>query len=256
MLKEHDAETSEMPADSIDGTDDVRKNPMRMVYDWTETLCSALALMLVIFMFVFRYVVVDGTSMTNTLAEGDKLLISNVFYPEPKVGDIVVIEVGTVGNKVYDKPLIKRVIATEGQTVDINPETWEIIITEPDGTSYVLDETKYAATINHPDGSDMRTAGTVGNVFDGNLSTIGMITGPQEAGKQILFDLGQEITFNQIRYYINETNLNYIRHAVFDVPAVLTQDPVPVKDIALAQTHFHVSASDAAYSASISASLL
>ena len=157
MLKEHDAETSEMPADSFDGTDDVRKNPMRTVYDWVETLCSALALMLVIFMFVFRYVVVDGTSMTNTLAEGDKLLISNVFYPEPKVGDIVVIEVGTVGNKVYDKPLIKRVIATEGQTVDINPETWEIIITEPDGTSYVLDETKYAATINHPDGSDMRT---------------------------------------------------------------------------------------------------
>ena len=47
MLKEHDAETSEMPADSIDGTDDVRKNPMRTVYDWVETLCSALALMLV-----------------------------------------------------------------------------------------------------------------------------------------------------------------------------------------------------------------
>ena len=70
---------------------------------------------------------------------------------------------------------------------------------------------------NQSTGSDMRTAGTVGNVFDGNLSTIGMITGPQEAGKQILFDLGQEITFNQIRYYINETNLNYIRHAVFEI---------------------------------------
>ncbi len=70
---------------------------------------------------------------------------------------------------------------------------------------------------NQSTGSDMRTTGTVGNVFDGDLSTIGMITGPQEAGKQILFDLGQEITFNQVRYYINETNLNYIRHAVFEV---------------------------------------
>lgn len=70
---------------------------------------------------------------------------------------------------------------------------------------------------NQSTGSDMRTAGTVNNVFDRNLTTIGMITGPQEAGKQILFDLGQEITFNQIRYYINETNLNYIRHAVFEI---------------------------------------
>lgn len=70
---------------------------------------------------------------------------------------------------------------------------------------------------NQSTGSDMRTTGTVGYVFDGDLSTIGMITGFQEVGKQILFDLGQEITFNQVRYYINETNLNYIRHAVFEV---------------------------------------
>lgn len=65
--------------------------------------------------------------------------------------------------------------------------------------------------------NDMRTAGTVENVFDGDLSTIGMINGAQEAGKHITFDLGQVIHFSTIRYYIVETQLNYLRNSVFEV---------------------------------------
>ena len=64
---------------------------------------------------------------------------------------------------------------------------------------------------------DMRTAGTVNNVFDGNLSTIGMINGPQEENKHITFDLGQVIDFTSLRYYIVETQLNYPRHVKFEV---------------------------------------
>lgn len=65
--------------------------------------------------------------------------------------------------------------------------------------------------------NDMRVAGTVGNVFDGKLSTLGMINGKQEAGKHITFDLGQVIHFNSLRYYIVETQLNYLRNAKFEV---------------------------------------
>lgn len=65
--------------------------------------------------------------------------------------------------------------------------------------------------------NDMRVSGTVGNVFDGDLSTIGMINGAQEAGKHITFDLGQVVHFSSLRYYIVETQLNYLRNSVFEV---------------------------------------
>ena len=47
--------------------------------------------------------------------------------------------------------------------------------------------------------NDMRVSGTVENVFDGDLSTIGMINGAQEEGKHITFDLGQVIHFSSLR---------------------------------------------------------
>lgn len=92
------------------------------VYDWIETFCFALALMVVLFIFVFRYVTVDGNSMMNTLHDQDKLIISNFNYT-PQTGDIVVIYI-----EGQNKPYIKRVIATEGQTVKIDFEKWEVYV--------------------------------------------------------------------------------------------------------------------------------
>lgn len=71
-----------------------------------------------VFLLLFRVIVVSGSSMYSTLWDGDYLLLlSNNFYHEPERGDIVVIS-----KKAYDNgvPIIKRVIATEGQTVDID----------------------------------------------------------------------------------------------------------------------------------------
>lgn len=64
---------------------------------------------------------------------------------------------------------------------------------------------------------DMRTAGTVANVFDGDLTTYGSIAGAQMTGKQIVFDLGQSIDFTSIRYYVKETSKDYLRYAKFEV---------------------------------------
>ena len=75
---------------------------------------------LVLFLLVFRVIVVSGDSMKMTLLDGDYLLLlSNTFYHEPEYGDIVVISKKSFDN---GAPIVKRVIATEGQTVDIDFE--------------------------------------------------------------------------------------------------------------------------------------
>ena len=73
--------------------------------------------MLVYCMF-FRMVVVDGTSMNQTFLDGDRLLlVSNALYRNPEAGDIVVFSRDSFRN---GEGVVKRVIATEGQTVDID----------------------------------------------------------------------------------------------------------------------------------------
>lgn len=99
------------------------------VCDWAETFAVALAILVAVFLFAVRHVTVDGTSMTNTLQNKDRLIIVN-GYGNYKTGDIVVVRVPG-----QEEPYIKRVIATEGQTVEIDFENW---IVKVDGVA--LDE--------------------------------------------------------------------------------------------------------------------
>ena len=72
------------------------------------------------FLVFFRIIVVSGPSMRQTLLDGDYLLlVSNLFYRDPQAGDVVV-----VSKQSYDdgKPIVKRVIATQGQIVDMDFE--------------------------------------------------------------------------------------------------------------------------------------
>jgi signal peptidase I len=88
---------------------------------------------LLVFSLLFRVVVVSGPSMNNTLYDGDwLLLLGNILYSEPKQGDIIV-----ASKESFDDgaPIIKRVIATEGQTVDINFELGVVYV-----DSVALDE--------------------------------------------------------------------------------------------------------------------
>ena len=85
---------------------------------YIHDLIHLLAIIMVVFLVMFRVIVVSGSSMYDTLVNGDYLLLlSNVFYQEPEQGDIVVISKESFDN---GKPIVKRVIATEGQTVDID----------------------------------------------------------------------------------------------------------------------------------------
>lgn len=95
------------------------------VFDWLEVLVHAIIAVIICFSFLFRVATIDGPSMMDTLHDGERVIISNLFY-EPKVGDIVVIS-RNKENSVYtmndtNTPIIKRIIATEGQSVDIDFE--------------------------------------------------------------------------------------------------------------------------------------
>ena len=94
-------------------------------------MCSVLAVVL-LFTFVIRLIGVDGHSMVPTLQDGDRLLVlSSLLYDDYAYGDIVVLR----KSEFLEEPIVKRVIATEGQTVDIDFESGSVYV---DGT--LLDE--------------------------------------------------------------------------------------------------------------------
>ena len=94
-------------------------------YDVVEMLASVAAVVMLVFAFVIRLNIVDGESMEHTLHDGQYLLVSDLFY-EPTRGDIVIVH--DISATPYNKPLVKRVIATEGQTVDIDFSTWTLTV--------------------------------------------------------------------------------------------------------------------------------
>lgn len=101
------------------------------VFEWANAFMVALIVVVLLLTFIFRQVTVSGSSMSDTLTDGDRLIISSFMY-KPQYGDIVVISHG----ENYSEPIIKRVIATEGQALVINYKTHEVSV---DGV--ILDET-------------------------------------------------------------------------------------------------------------------
>ena len=90
----------------------------KSVVMYLHDLIYMLMTILLVFLIFFRIIVVSGDSMYSTLLDGDYLLLlNNLFYQEPQQGDIVVISKQSFDN---GKPIVKRVIATEGQRVDID----------------------------------------------------------------------------------------------------------------------------------------
>lgn len=85
------------------------------MFDLTRTIIFVFAFMSVIFTFIIRDANVVGNSMLDTLHSDDKILMTNFMY-KPKCGDIVAIN----AENQIEKRIIKRVIATEGQTLVVD----------------------------------------------------------------------------------------------------------------------------------------
>ena len=100
------------------------------LYDWIKTILITFAIFAFIFLFVFRIVRVDGPSMNSTLENGDMVILTDIFYT-PRDGDIVVVSHAAE----HEKPIIKRVIATEGQTLQLDYENDRVIV-----NGVILDE--------------------------------------------------------------------------------------------------------------------
>ncbi len=112
------SENSE-PSEEITENTDTRPVSLKILstlYDYVEIFAVSIIAVIVLFSFCLRLCRVDGSSMNQTLINDEQIIAANLFY-SPKQGDIIVFH---LSNDTYKKPLVKRVIATEGQTVEIN----------------------------------------------------------------------------------------------------------------------------------------
>ena len=115
------------------------KSLVLYLHDLVYLLCA----MMVFLLLVFRVVVVSGTSMNMTLLDGDYLLLlSNTIYQEPKQGDIIVVSKDSFDD---GAAFVKRVIATEGQTVDIDFTSGTVYV---DGVALQEDYINNPTTVN------------------------------------------------------------------------------------------------------------
>lgn len=111
------------------------------LYFWLQALMVALVGLILLFTFVGRVIGVDGNSMFPTLHNGDTMLLQGLGYT-PRQGDVVVL------TKYFDSvqgPIVKRVIATGGQTVDIDYAAGTVTV---DGVT--LDETYIKEPMREP----------------------------------------------------------------------------------------------------------
>ena len=129
--------------------EEVESRPGRDLYEWMQALVCSVLVVVLLFTFVVRLIGVDGHSMVPTLQDGDRLLVLNsILYDDYQYGDIVVLR----KESFLAEPIVKRVIATGGQTVDIDFETGSVYVdgellkedymTVPEGSIFVMGDNR------------------------------------------------------------------------------------------------------------------
>ena len=92
---------------------------------WFSIFCAVMIVLLLLNTFVVKLAIVDGNSMYPTLHDNQLLLVYRLGY-RAEQGDVVVIHTGSgIFNRDY---IVKRVIATEGQTVKIDYDLNEVSV--------------------------------------------------------------------------------------------------------------------------------
>ena len=117
-----------------------KESPVSFLYDLIEIMALSICVTFIIFTLFFRVCRVDGSSMRNTLFHGETLITTNLVEPEP--GDIVIFHQTSDVYDRFNEAIVKRIIATEGQTVRIDYAKGEVYV---DGE---LLEEPYCALLN------------------------------------------------------------------------------------------------------------
>ena len=101
-----------------------QKSIASLLYETLEIISIALIVVILINLFVGRMTTVVGDSMYPTLHNTEKLWVSRLGYT-PQNGDIVVIQ---EKNSAISEPIVKRIIATENQTIKFDFENWKVFV--------------------------------------------------------------------------------------------------------------------------------
>lgn len=170
---------------------DVFRNEL---FDWVQNIAVILTAVIFIFVFMFRVIGVEGDSMKPTLHDKDWMIISNLFY-DPKPGDIVVL----TKKQFMEQPIVKRIIAVEGQTVDINFDTGVVkidgeVLDEP----YIAEKTKRQFDVSFPVTVPENCVFVMGDnrmhSSDSRVSSLGMVDEKYILGRLLI----RIYPFNQI----------------------------------------------------------
>ena len=129
MPEEHNAPAPEEESEAT-------RRPGAELFEWVQMLMGCVLVAVVLFNCFLHLTRVDGNSMDYTLEDGEMMLIWSLGY-EPQQGDIVVLNKTdrVTDQLLHSRAIVKRVIATGGQTVDIDYTTGTVYV---DGE--VLDE--------------------------------------------------------------------------------------------------------------------
>lgn len=179
------------------------------VFDWLGSLFMALVIVLLIMTFGFRIIDVDGKSMEPTLIDTDKVAITDLFYT-PHNGDIVIISHA----EEYQKPLVKRVIATAGQELRLDYDKNEVYV---DGEK--LDEPYIQGVTVH---GDIPESELNGIVPEGKVFVMGDNRGISLDSRY------RQIGFIDESYIIGKAQLDVIPHT-YDDNGVLKLDLTKIR---------------------------
>ena len=119
------------------------------LYDYVEIFVFTVLFVILVLMCAFRLCEVSGPSMNNTLLDGEKMLVSDLFYT-PDTGDIIVFHQTSEVYDQFNEPIVKRVIATGGEFVKIDFKANAVYVSQDAvfTADEILDESDYAYFAN------------------------------------------------------------------------------------------------------------